>query len=187
MAICFASSGYKTKLECIEVHKRTSMLFIYYLVNIFLVKSLCKVSMVSLGWRRGQIICAADQRRGWPFLGLLSHICESRPSSVLCIWRPLMVVQLCKITAFTMEISRPNLNSDFCKFESVTLLSQLLPGYVDDILIFCPLWPYQASIAESPREKVDCETWNMWSPSWVSLSRILESGQVNTGQRKWNP
>lgn len=118
MAICFASSGYKTKLECIEVHKRTSMLFIYYLVNIFLVKSLCKVSMVSLGWRHGQIICAADQRRGCPFLGLLSHICESLPSSVLCIWRPLMVVQLCKITAFTMEISRPNLNSDFCKFQS---------------------------------------------------------------------
>lgn len=115
MAICFASSGYKTKLE---VHKRTSMLFIYYLVNIFLVKSLCKVSMVSLGWRHGQIICAADQRRGCPFLGLLSHICESLPSSVLCIWRPLMVVQLCKITAFTMEISRPNLNSDFCKFQS---------------------------------------------------------------------
>lgn len=118
MAICFASSGYKTKFECIEVHKRTSMLFIYYLVNIFLVKSLCKVSMVSLGWRHGQIICAADQRRGCPFLGLLSHICESLPSSVLCIWRPLMVVQLCKITAFTMEISRPNLNSDFCKFQS---------------------------------------------------------------------
>lgn len=118
MAICFASSGYKTKLECIEVHKRTSMLFIYYLVNIFLVKSLCKVSMVSLGWRHGQIICAADQRRGCPFLGLLSHICESLPSSVLCIWRPLMVVQLCKITAFTMEISQPNLNSDFCKFQS---------------------------------------------------------------------
>lgn len=118
MAICFASSGYKTKLECIEVHKRTSMLFIYYLVNIFLVKSLCKVSMVSLGWRHGQIISAADQRRGCPFLGLLSHICESLPSSVLCIWRPLMVVQLCKITAFTMEISRPNLNSDFCKFQS---------------------------------------------------------------------
>lgn len=118
MAICFASSGYKTKLECTEVHKRTSMLFIYYLVNIFLVKSLCKVSMVSLGWRHGQIICAADQRRGCPFLGLLSHICESLPSSVLCIWRPLMVVQLCKITAFTMEISRPNLNSDFCKFQS---------------------------------------------------------------------
>lgn len=118
MAICFASSGYKTKLECIEVHKRTSMLFIYYLVNIFLVKSLCKVSMVSLGWRHGQIICAADQRRGCPFLGLLSHICVSLPSSVLCIWRPLMVVQLCKITAFTMEISRPNLNSDFCKFQS---------------------------------------------------------------------
>lgn len=118
MAICFASSGYKTKLECIEVHKRTSMLFIYYLVNIFLVKSLCKVSMVSLGWRHGQIICAADQRRGCPFLGLLSHVCESLPSSVLCIWRPLMVVQLCKITAFTMEISRPNLNSDFCKFQS---------------------------------------------------------------------
>lgn len=118
MAICFASSGYKTKLECIEVHKRTSMLFIYYLVNIFLVKSLCKVSMVSLGWRHGQIICAADQRRGCPFLGLLSHICESLPSSVLCIWRPLMIVQLCKITAFTMEISRPNLNSDFCKFQS---------------------------------------------------------------------
>lgn len=118
MAICFASSGYKTKLECIEVHKRTSMLFIYYLVNIFLVKSLCKVSMVSLGWRHGQIICAANQRRGCPFLGLLSHICESLPSSVLCIWRPLMVVQLCKITAFTMEISRPNLNSDFCKFQS---------------------------------------------------------------------
>lgn len=110
MAICFASSGYKTKLECIEVHKRTSMLFIYYLVNIFLVKSLCIVSMVSLGWRHGQIICAADQMRGCPFLGLLSHICESLPSSVLCIWRPLMVVQLCKITAFTMEISRPNLN-----------------------------------------------------------------------------
>lgn len=181
MAICFASSGYKTKLECIEVHKRTSMLFIYYLVNIFLVKSLCKVSMVSLGWRHGQIICAADQRRGCPFLGLLSHICESLPSSVLCIWRPLMVVQLCKITAFTMEISRPNLNSDFCKFQS-SWLRWWYSDFLSHVTIsgkYCSL--LQKKLIVKPEI---CEVQAEWP---LFLSRILESGQVNTGQRKWNP
>lgn len=104
-----------------------------------------------------------------PFLGLLSHTCNSLLHQVLSIKWPAVAVILCQIVACTMTVNwHPLFDSCFCMFCSVTLVSHLLS-------CSSPIFP------ASPTEVLTC--FLSWSPKvtvrllistlalWISMEK----------------
>lgn len=103
--------------------------------------------LLSLRWADHFCLCL------WavlPFLGLLSHTCNSLLHQVLSIKWPAVAVILCQIVACTMTVNwHPLFDSCLCMFCSVTLVSHLLS-------CSSPIFP------ASPTEVLTC--FLSWSP-----------------------